>query len=251
MEYARAYEWVRSPEWRHGLRLPVCRRRAAARRRSTKSRHVTRSHCVAARSLRRRLILLQQTLFSGRHRWLPGRSTPVVQPAPVLRPSRTETGIREVAQVASVHIHQPDSKRQPLVAARVNERYGVAIWRPQRDAHGHVRIAFVSNLTQPALLDVYNPQVCMTAGVGEKRDLFIIGASRWGEYLPGLSRHTNAAAYILCGLIVDWELRDVGLQLHAAHQYCATLGDVRIHVRRFARCDLPDAPITQGNLPQA
>ena len=56
----------------------------------------------------------------------------------------------------------------------------------------------------------------MTAAVGEKRDLFVAGAGRGREDLPGLSRHTNAAAHVLGGQTVDRELPDVGLQLHAA-----------------------------------
>jgi hypothetical protein len=58
----------------------------------------------------------------------------------------------------------------------------------------------------------------MSAAVGQKRNLFVVGTACGSEDLSSLSRHPNSAAHVLAGRTVDRELPDVGLQLHPADQ---------------------------------
>jgi len=82
---------------------------------------------------------------------------------------------------------------------RGDEGEGAANGRPDRDTDGHFWIALVVDLTQPATLGVHDPQVGMTAAVGEKRDLFAIRAGRGGKNLSGLSRYTNTVTHVISG----------------------------------------------------
>ena len=131
----------------------------------------------------------------------------VIDPAAVGRPRRAEARVRNVAQIASIRIHQPDSKRQPLVAARRDERNRAAVRRPYRDAHRHAWIALVSDLAQLTALGVHHPQVGVAAAVGEKRDFVVAGARRRREDLPGLPSDTNALAHIFGRRTIDRKLQ--------------------------------------------
>src|SRR5260370_35256472 len=63
----------------------------------------------------------------------------VVHPSAVRRPGRAKTWVRKVAQVTAIRIHQPDTERQPLIAARCDETDRVSTRRPHRHAPGYLR----------------------------------------------------------------------------------------------------------------